>query len=144
MNIIICVDKRGAMMFNNRRVSRDQYVTMDILKTVVGEKLYIKPYSEPLFSPFAEEFEMPTVSDTPLTVVKDGEWCFIEDEDITPYLDKVERLLIYNWNRTYPWQLKFDLESNLCSFRLTDKRKFAGHSHEEITREVYRKQKKVK
>ena len=127
------------MMFNHRRVSRDRAVYENIMKTVRGEKIYIKPYSEKLFLPIAEEFGMPETVDSPLEVAKNGEWCFIEDEDITPYLDKVEKLLIYNWNRFYPYELKFDLNIPASSFRLSEKSDFEGISHEEITRELFRK-----
>jgi len=126
------------MLFNNRRQSRDREVTADILKTVRGERLFIKPYSLKLFSEF-EEYPLMTVCDDPLSEVSDGEWCFIENQDVTPYLYKVERLLIYNWNREYPYELSFDMGLLDELFRITDKRKFEGYSHEEITREIYRK-----
>ena len=139
MNLIICVDKTGGMLFNKRRVSRDQYVTADILKTVRGEKLLIHPYSTILFEKFEESFEAPLVCDDPMETAGDGEWCFIENQDITPYLGKVEKLLIYNWNTRYPFELAFDLESGLADFKLSEKSKFKGHSHDEITRCLYRK-----
>ena len=139
LNLILCVDKVGGMLFNNRRVSRDREVTADILKTVKGERLFVKPYSLKLFSEF-DDYSLMTVCNDPLNEVSGGEWCFIEDEDVTPYLDKVERLLIYNWNREYPFELGFDMKILDEQFRLTDKRKFVGYSHEEITREIYRKQ----
>lgn len=138
MNIIICTDARGGMLFNNRRVSRDGAVSEDILYTVRGERLFIKPYSMKLFEPLFDRYDMPTVCDDPLGEAGDGEWCFIEDEDITPHLDRVERLLIYNWGSRYPYDLCFDPEHGLCGFKLSEKRKFAGVAHDEITRELYR------
>lgn len=139
MNIILCTDKVGGMMFNNRRVSRDSTVYDDIMKTVRGEVLYIKPYSEKLFLPLAEKHGMPKTVPDPLRVATDGQWCFIEDEDITPFLDSVEKILIYNWNTRYPYELKFDTDNLIGNFKLTDRRKFEGTSHEEIIRELYRK-----
>lgn len=139
LNIIICTDKVGGMMFNKRRVSRDSAVSEDVLKTTRGETLYVKPYSEKLFLPFGEKYAMPRVVENPLDIAKEGEWCFIEDQDVSPYLDKVEKLLIYNWNRFYPYELKFDLSILSSSFRISERDKFEGTSHEEITRELYRK-----
>ena len=139
LKIILCTDKVGGMMFNNRRVSRDSAVYADIMKTVRGEVLYIKPYSEKLFLPLAEKYGMPKVIPDPLKVAKDGEWCFIEDEDISPVIDKVESILIYNWNRNYPYELKFDTQVLNDLFRLSGRDKFEGTSHEEIIRELYRK-----
>ncbi len=126
-------------MFNRRRVSRDAAVCEDILKTVRGEKLFIKPYSEKLFAPLAEKYEPPSLCDDPLRVAKDGEWCFIEDEDISPYLECAEKVLLYNWNENYPFDLKFDLNLLRESFRLSERRKFEGRAHDEIVRELYRK-----
>lgn len=139
MNIIICTDKVGGMMFNRRRVSRDSAVYEDIMKKTRGEKLYAKPYSEKLFLPLFEKYGAPEYSTDPLSKAKNGEWCFIEDEDITPYLDQVEQILVYNWNTVYPYELRFDLSILSSTFRLTDKIKFKGTSHDEITRELFRK-----
>ena len=139
MNVIVCIDERGAMLFNHRRVARDKAVYADILKTVRGERLFIKPYSEKLFLPFADEAELPTVTDDPLSVASGGEWCFIEDEDITPYYDKIEKLLIYFWDCTYPFELKLDVSFVRANFRMSERKKFAGAVHDAITRELYRK-----
>ena len=139
MNLIICVDKDGGMLFNNRRQSRDREIISDILKTVQGERLYVKPYSKKLFDEH-EEYPLMTVCDDPLGIVGEGEWCFIENEDVAPHLHKVERLLIYNWNTNYPYELRLDLGILDKQFRLSDKRKLIGYSHDEITREIYRKQ----
>ena len=139
LNIILCVDKVGGMMFNKRRVSRDAAVYEDIMKTVAGEVLYIKPYSEKLFLPISEKYGMPTVVPDPLAIAKDGEWCFIEDEDVSPLIGKIKKLLIYNWNRRYPYELSFDLTIPSSLFMLSDKKKFEGVAHEEITRELFRK-----
>ena len=139
MNVIICIDKRGGMIFNKRRVSRDKLVCEDILKTVRGEKLYIKPYSKILFDPLADRYELPEISDDPMSIAKDGEWCFIEDEDVSAYADRIERLLVYNWNESYPYDLRFDMSILDQLFRISGRTKFPGHSHDMVVRELYRK-----
>ena len=49
MKVIVCLDERRGMMFNNRRQSRDSVLIEDVVKDLCGEKLFISPYSEKLF-----------------------------------------------------------------------------------------------
>ena len=135
MTVIICTGERGEMLFNKRRVSRDEYVSLDIINTVGGRKLYVKPYSEKLFSDFGG-YEL---CDDPLAKCSEGDFVFIEDEDITPYLEKAKGLIIYNFSTRYPYDLKFDTPPAELGFRRVDSKKFAGHSHEKIVKDVYRK-----
>lgn len=41
MIVILCLDDKKGMMFNNRRQSKDKFVIQDILKLVDGKKLFI-------------------------------------------------------------------------------------------------------
>ena len=132
LNIIICIDDRGGMLFNKRRVSRDEYLLDDMLRTVKSP-LYIKPFSAKLFS----ERGGAMLCDDPLSALSDGDWCFIEDEDIEPHLHKAESVVIYKWNRTYPFDLKFNTGALNSRFALKSSENFAGHSHEKITKEIY-------
>ena len=139
MNIVMCVGDGGEMLFNGRRVSRDEVACGDILKQLKGERLYIKPYSQKLFAPFEGNANLPTVCEDPLGTASDGEWCFIEDEDIMPYFDKIEKLLIYNWNLNYPYDMRLDLDYVRGKLRLSEMKKLVGKAHDKITRELYRK-----
>ena len=49
MKLIVCLDERKGMMFNNRRQSRDRVLIDNMIKMVGDDKLYIAPYSESLF-----------------------------------------------------------------------------------------------
>ena len=48
MNIIVCIDERGGMLFHQRRVSRDQVVILDIVNSI-QEKIYMNEYSQKMF-----------------------------------------------------------------------------------------------
>ena len=43
MNLIVCVDPRGGMMFNKRRTTSDVLVTADILREAEGEDFLLLP-----------------------------------------------------------------------------------------------------
>ena len=135
MTIIICTDERGGMLFNKRRVSRDEYVTLDILNTSASHTLYIKPFSEKLFADFGGY----VLCDDPLETAGCGDFAFIEDEDITPHLDKAHRLIIYNWSTSYPYELKFDTSPSELGFTRVDSKKFSGQCHDKIVKDIYEK-----
>ena len=69
-----------------------------------------------------------------------GEFCFLEDRPIRPFLDRVESMVLYHWNRRYP--------ADACFWTCDPAapgvvpgwagRNFPAHSHKKITKEVYR------
>lgn len=132
LKIIIAIGERGEMLFNKRRVSRDEYIIDDIIK-VTGGNLTVKPYSAKLFARY------PEVKITEGGSLDAGtcEWCFIEDEELFSALKDASALLIYNFNRTYPSDVKFDTVPVEMGFSLKSESSFAGHSHDKITRLLY-------
>ncbi len=134
ITVVLCIDDRGGMAFNNRRQSRDRLVIRNLVDSTTGY-IYIEEYSEPLFT----EYKNRTVtSPSPLEVCPDGGTCFIERESPKPYLDIAETVILYRWNKKYPFDLLFDM-SSLKSFKLIEQYEFEGSSHEIITKEVYKK-----
>ena len=132
MKIIIAVGLRGEMLFNNRRVSRDEYIIDDMM-ALTGGKLTAKQYSAKLFLRYPEV----RISDAAVSSLKESEWCFIEDESLGQLLPLATSLVVYNFGRTYPSELKFDTVPTEIGFIEISRKKFAGHSHDEITRTVY-------
>lgn len=131
MNLIVCIENNGGLAFNGRRLSRDRAVAEDILNSIKGARLFIAPYSKTLF----KTGEYISCQDYLLRAGAD-DCCFVEREDIAPYLDKTEKMILYKWNRDYPFDLRFD-SGILDRFILTEITEFAGYSHEKITKEVY-------
>lgn len=127
----VCVGEDGAMCFNHRRVSRDREQQADLLRLCAGRKLWIAPFSEKLFAGEAE----PLVDEDFLTLAEPGDLCFVEDRPLSPVLDRVETLVIYRWNVSYPADLRLDVD--LGGFTLRESLDFPGSSHEKITREIY-------
>ena len=49
MNLIVCIDDRGGMLFNRRRQSSDRYVTERILDMARDGRLLVNSYTAKLF-----------------------------------------------------------------------------------------------
>ena len=116
-------------MFNKRRQSRDAAVIADALAHVAPEKIGVSAYSATLFPEGAV-----TVYDDPLA---EADICFAECGDFLSAIHKVQRLIVYRWNRLYPGDAYFPLEDYLIRMTLVESSDFSGNSHERITREVY-------
>ena len=79
----------------------------------------------------------PTVTDAPLEQASEEDTVFVEGEPLLPYLDKIDTLVLYRWNRRYPHDLVLDLP--LDRFTLVSSCDMEGYSHEKITKEIYKK-----
>lgn len=130
MKVIICIDDNKGMLFNNRRQSRDAKVLEDIVS--LTNEVWIDSFSEKLF-----EGANVKINVDPMFLDKAGtsEFCFVENQKLLPYVDDIEQLIVYKWNRSYPSDFKLDLDLN--SWKLVEAVDFAGTSHDTITREIY-------
>ena len=126
----VCIEDRGGMRFCGRRVSRDRAQQADLIALCGGEPLWLNAGSAGLF-----QGQNITVDEAFLTKAGPGQVCFVEDQPLTPVLDRLERLVVYRWNRTYPSDFKLDLD--LADLVRTEQTEFPGNSHETITREIY-------
>lgn len=134
MTIIVCIDDRGGMLFNRRRVSRDAAVTADIAGLIPG-RLWADEYSAPLFAESGVEL---SVDSDFLQKAGPDDACFVENRPIAEHLSRAGRLVVYRWNRLYPADFRLDIVPEQdARLRLEQTREFAGRSHERITREVY-------
>lgn len=133
MTVMLCIDDRNGMMFNHRRQSRDRVLQEHIMNLVGNGRLRISPYSQKLFQD-AGQAEIFADEDF-LEKAQKGDFCFVEDKDISPYEEKIERLIIFRWNRVYPADTFFPLD--LTRYILEETENFEGNSHEKITKEIY-------
>lgn len=131
MQVIITVENRNGMLFNHRRVSRDQKISERILAYCKEKRLWMNAYSAKLF----ENNPQICVSETFLEQ-KDA-ICFVEDQDVTPYLPEIDTIILFHWNRDYPADFFFTVD--LSEWNRIHQEEFAGKSHEKITMEVYKK-----
>ncbi len=132
MIVILCLDDKNGMMFNNRRQSKDKFVIQDILKLVNGKKLFISSYSESLFQGLESKL---IIDNNFLNNAAEEDYCFVENNNLKDFSEKIEKIIVYKWNRIYPSDLK--LEITIQDWNLIGRFEFVGNSHDKITREVY-------
>lgn len=130
MILVVALDNSNGMMFNFRRQSKDRVLIDDLMNRLGNDKLFVNDFS---FDLFEEKYSSSvTVCDNPLEAAGIGDYCFVENMDVTPYKDKIEKLLIYKWNRDYPGDVffPFDIHNTnvLCEFQ--------GSSHDNIALET--------
>ena len=134
MKLIVCLDERGGMAFGGRRQSRDRVLTADIVRTVGDSPLYMTEYSAKLFE---ERLDSYIITDSPMADAENGAYCFVEREDPAPFAERISELTVYHWNRHYPSDLRFGMDTS--GFALVSTEDFVGSSHEKITKEVWKK-----
>lgn len=159
MFLIVCLDDNNGMMFNHRRQSRDGEVIKDILSFTNGHRILMNGYSRRLFDLYKEEIDesenlsrsfkasedkkqvletLLVTHEEFLTQAGEDDFCFVENESISPYLPRIQGFLIYRWNRVYPYDQTFPA-SLLENFRIESTKEFVGSSHDKITREFYQR-----
>lgn len=132
MWLMACVDDSLGMAFNHRRQSQDRVLRGKMLDRAAGKPLWMSPYSAGQFDPLPRNIQ---VAEDFWARAGAGEYCFAELQAPGAWLDRLEGVVLYRWNRRYPSDLKFDLP--LERFVLRGRQDFAGHSHPQITEEVY-------
>lgn len=135
MIAIVCVDDNNGMMFNHRRQSRDGILIEHIINLVGSGKLWMSEYSKELF--WELHLSQIAIDENYLEKAGNGDFCFIEDQDINGYSENIEKLIIFKWNRRYPADIFLTIDYN--SWILEESEDFEGNSHDKITKEIYRK-----
>ena len=136
ITVAVCVDDQNGMGFGGRRQSRDRVLIADFMSDFPQRTpVFVSEYSHSLFA----DYPQVRVAANPLSDCEDGGICFVELQPLMPYLDEIETLILYRWNRFYPSDLKFDIPLADSGLSLQSSCQFAGSSHEKITKEVYRK-----
>lgn len=133
MNIIVCIDKNGGMMFMGKRQSQDRILREKVLGISSGSRLLMNSYSAKQF----ENSESIIIDDDFLNNACQGDFCFVEDKEISS--ENVESFYIFNWNRKYPGDLFFSVDLKAEGFKKIKKEEFPGNSHDKITLEIYSK-----
>ena len=128
--LFVCVDDRMGMTFNSRRQSRDSVVTEKILEMSKGKTLWMNGYSAKMFDSSGVK-----ISDSFLCEAGMGEGCFVETDDVSPFESKIEKIVLFKWNKVYPSDKKLNIDFGM--FELKSSIDLEGTSHEKITCEVW-------
>ncbi|WP_302570370.1 ribonuclease Z [uncultured Clostridium sp.] len=137
MNIIICLDDDNGMMFNKRRQSQDRILRADLKEFIKDKDLYMNNYSYKLYKDI--DNGNIKVSENFLEQCTENDFCLVEDKLLNNYINKINNIIIYKWNRIYPSDLYFDINLTSNSWELLETKEFEGSSHEKITRIIYRR-----
>ncbi len=132
MELIVCVDDKGGMLFNNRRLSRDVCVCEQVVQMVGNSRLLMNTYSAKLF-----ENKAVIVLDDPIEKAMSEDYIFVENMDLNGIMHRFTKVILFKWNRIYPSDLQFPMDELQSQFKLTFTKDFPGNSHEKITMEVY-------
>ena len=138
MNVIVCLDDRQGMMFCNRRQSQDRKLRERIVQRCNGILLWMNAYSYKLYEEMTNDFIC--VDENFLSKAQKGEFCLVESALLKPYENKIEKLIVFWWNRHYPADFYLDLD--LKNWKKEREEEFQGSSHENITEEIYTKKEK--
>lgn len=130
MTYICCVDDYASLSFNKRRNSSDRFVIEDIINTVGEAPLRVDTYTAKLFRD--KQVPLLIVDDDCLENAKDGEFVFVERQNLSAYLKAGDQLILYHWNRHYPSDNRLNL-TGWNALEITTG-EFAGYSHEKITK----------
>ena len=136
MKIIVCIDDRFGMLFFGKRQSRDSVLLAEMKEYIGDARLLCHPFSEKMLKEADFKFK---ASEKFLDKAKRDDYCFVENMHIREYMDEVDELVIYNWNRHYPSDMQLDIIPGTFGLALREKKEFVGSSHEKITKEIYRK-----
>lgn len=141
MKIIICVDENLGYSFNKRRQSRDKTMREHMLGVLRKENagLFVNAYTAKSLESDGLLTEAVTVVDEAggpedafiMAAEEVGGWAFVENTDITGYLDRIDEMIVYHWNRLYLSDLSIP-ESFMKSFRTVTKELFRGTSHDSM------------
>ena len=136
MNVIAVIDDGGGLMFNRRRQSQDRVLRERILRLSDGSRLWMNAYTRKQFDDTDADGRI-SVDEDFLEKAAAGDYCFVENAPILPVLERVERVILFRWNRAYPSDMKLDIDLSAPEWNLVESDEFPGYSHEKITEEVY-------
>lgn len=134
MNIMIAVDDKGGMLFNSRRQSQDSVLREYILNITKNSVLWMNQYSRGQFGAVPLNVR---ISEDFLSKAGSGEYCFVEDKNIEEVSDKLETIILFHWNRSYPSDMKLDYDPSANGMHMKSTEDIVGQAHEKITVEVW-------
>lgn len=127
MILAVCVEDRMGLSFCGKRLSKDRGLREKMLE-LSGGQLRMSPYSAKQFQ------EAVYAGEDYLSGAGAQDWCFAEDDGYLAVLHRVNKVVLFRWNRAYPADRFFQIPDG---WRMTAQEDFPGNSHEKITMEVY-------
>lgn len=133
MILIATVDDRNGLTFNNRRQSQDRILREHILEDPMGSKLWMDTYSAGQFNGLPAYV---SVNDRWPVLATKGDFAFLEQPKEGLDAARIEKIILYKWNRAYPGDTFFPINLGK-EWKLISTEDFPGYSHEKITKEEW-------
>ena len=105
MNIIVCLDDKNGLMFNKRRQSQDKVLRANIKELIKNQNLFMNEYSYKLYKDIDDGNIK--VSENFLDECHDTDFCLIENKEVKNYINNINTIVVYKWNRLYPSDFYF-------------------------------------
>lgn len=134
MRLIVCLDDNNGMLFNGRRQSRDRVLIADMISHTAPSPLWISPFSAALFG---EDCTSLRIAEHPTAAAGEADYCFVENTPLPQNLQGVSEIIIYRWNRDYPYDVRFT--ADMSAFSIIETTEFVGSSHDNITKEIWKR-----
>ena len=129
---IAVIDNERGILFNKRRQSQDKLLRERILKVTADSILWISPYTAIQFGEKLPK-HVRIAENIPIKNSKE-EYVFFEEETPFAYMEYIDKIVLYHWNRNYPADTYFNIDLSL--WKCSNVYEFAGTSHENITEEI--------
>lgn len=146
MKVIVCVDNNGGMSFNDRRQSKDEKVitaTISMTQNINPKdhnRLWMNAYTARMFGFGRRKYaslDIMVDEDFLAHADRENDYCFVEVGSLKEYADKIDTLIIFRWNRTYPADTFFDLDARIPAWQCVEIDKLYAETHPEMTLEIY-------
>ena len=146
MQIIICTDSDGGILFNHRRVSRDIAVLRDICSLTRGRIVYVHPRTYHMIDLHKDDLDVADLAakmkvgkiQTIMKKRSNRIVYFAEQAIPAANLKNAKEIIVYNWNTKYPADVYLDKEI-LKGYVPVSEIEFAGRSHPKIIRTIYKR-----
>lgn len=137
MKLVVCLDKNNGISFFHKRQSQDEFQRKNLLELIGKTKLYLSEYSYDLYKDFEFNFK---IIDENTEIVDDSVFLY-EGDFLDKFLPSVDEIIVYFWNRDYPFDETFEEFLNY-GWKEIEIIEFKGKSHEKITRKIFMKENK--
>lgn len=137
MKLVVCLDKNNGIRFFHKRQSQDEFQRKNLFELIGNTKFYLSEYSFELYKDFDFNFEIINKN----TVIVENSIFLYEGDFLEKFLPSVDEIIVYFWNRDYPFDETFEEFLNY-GWKERELFEFRGTSHEKITRKIFIKENK--
>ena len=137
MKLVVCLDENNGISFFHKRQSQDELQRKNLFELIGNSKLFVSDYSYDLYKDFEFNFE---IIDEKTKIIENSVFLY-EGDFLEKFLQSVDEIIIYFWNRDYPFDEIFE-EFQEDYWKEKEVFEFKGKSHDKITRKIFVKENK--